>query len=257
MTDQTQIQANAAIDAPAKVVKALTDTAVKAVTETTKTAKVATRSKTAKRASTARKAKRSTKRVSKTAKPAVAARKTRRAKATTTRTAARKPAAAAFNSRIPTMNFTPTNMFAGFDAFNGNSPFQSLFTQTGERSQEAAKKSQKVAQELTDLARANVEAIVEAGRVAAEGARSIGQDAVARTREGAEQAADAIRSLTEAKSPTEFVQLQSELARTSFDRMVAETSRMTESMVKLAGKAFQPLSNRATANAERINNIVA
>ena len=89
------------------------------------------------------------------------------------------------------------------------------------------------------------------------GCRSVRQDAVARSREGAEQAADAIRSLAEAKSPTEFVQLQSELARTSFDRMVAETSRMTESMVKLAGKAFQPLSNRATANAERINNIVA
>ena len=76
-------------------------------------------------------------------------------------------------------------------------------------------------------------------------------------REGAEQAADAIRSLAEAKSPTEFIQLQSELARTSFDRAVAETSRLTESMVKLAGKAFQPLSNRATANAERFNNIVA
>jgi len=53
------------------------------------------------------------------------------------------------------------------------------------------------------------------------------------------------------------VQLQSELARTSFDRMVAESSRLTESMVKLAGKAFQPLSNRATSNTERINNIVA
>jgi hypothetical protein len=39
--------------------------------------------------------------------------------------------------------------------------------------------------------------------------------------------------------------------------MVAESSRWTESMVKLAGQAFQPLSNRATANAERFNNLVA
>ena len=248
MTDQTQIQADAAVDAPAKVVKAVADTAKQVAAQTTKTAKTATRAK---------KAKRSTKRVAKTAKPALAARKTRRAKTVRTpRAAARKTAAAAFNLRTPTMNSIP-NVFEGFNAFTSNSPFQAMFTQTGERSQEAVKKSQKVAQELTDLAKANVEAIVEAGRVAAEGARSIGQDAVARTREGAEQAADAIRSLTEAKSPTEFVQLQSELARTSFDRMVAETSRFTESMVKLAGKAFQPLSNRATANAERINNIVA
>ncbi len=249
MADETQIQADAAAEAPAKVARALADTAQTVVTETAKTAKIAK----------PRRSKRLAKR--KTAKPAVAARKTRakttRRSTRTTRTAARKPAAAAFNQRIPTMNFTPNNAFPGFDAFSGTSPFQSLFTETGERSQEVAKRSQKVAQELADLARANVEAIVEAGRVAAEGARSIGQDAVARSREGAEQAADAIRSLAEAKSPTEFVQLQSELARTSFDRMVAETSRLTESMVKLAGKAFQPLSNRATANAQSLNNIVA
>ena len=54
-----------------------------------------------------------------------------------------------------------------------------MFAEAGERSQDLAKKSQKVAEELADLARANVEAIVEAGRVATEGARSIGQDVVA------------------------------------------------------------------------------
>ncbi len=245
MTDQTKIQADAAAEAPAKVAKTVADTVETVAIETAKTAKRA-------RAAT----KRRSKRAAKTAKPAVAARKTRASKRRTTRTAARKPAAAAFNQRIPSMNFIP-NAFPGFDAFSGSTPFQSLFADAGERSQEAVKKSQKVAQELADIAKANVEAVVEAGRVAAEGARSIGQDAVARSREGAEQAADAIRSLAEAKSPTEFVQLQSELAKTSFDRMVAESSRLTESMVKLAGKAFQPLSNRATANAERINNIVA
>ena len=76
-------------------------------------------------------------------------------------------------------------------------------------------------------------------------------------RDGFEQAADAIRSLAEAKSPTEYLQLQSEFARASFDRAVAESSKLTESLVKLAGEAFQPLSNRATANAERFNTLVA
>ena len=91
----------------------------------------------------------------------------------------------------------------------------------------------------------------------AEGARSIGQDVVAKQRDGVEQAADAIRSLAEAKSPTEYLQLQGEFARASFDRAVAESSKLTKSLVKLAGEAFQPLSNRATANAERFNTLVA
>ena len=248
MNDQTKIQADAAAEAPAKVAKAVAATVEASANETVKAGKRA-------RAATARRSKRSattTARKTRTTKTRAAkvARKTR-----TTRTTARKPAAAA--QRITDMNFNSTNAFPGFEAFANAAPFQSLFGDAGQRGQDIARRSQQAAQEMADIGRANVEAIVEATRLATEGARSIGQDAVARTRDGAEQAADAIRSLAEAKSPTEFVQLQGELARTSFDRMVAESSRLTESMVKLAGKAFQPLSNRATANAERINTLVA
>ncbi|MBA2466614.1 MAG: phasin family protein [Sphingomonas sp.] len=250
MTDQTKIQADAAAEAPAKVAKAVAATIETSANETAKAGKRA-------RAATARRAKRS---ATPTARKPRAT-KTRTTKATrrttrTTRTAARKTAAA-FTQGAQNMNFNSTNAFPGFEAFTNAAPFQAMFGEVGQRGQDVARRSQQAAQEMADIARSNVEAMVEATRLATEGARSIGQDAVARSREGAEQAADAIRSLAEAKSPTEFVQLQSELARTSFDRMVAESSRLTESMVKLAGKAFQPLSNRATANVERINSIVA
>ena len=239
MTDETKIQAEAAAAAPAKIAEAVADTVETVVAESKKTAKRT-------RAANARRAKR----------VAAAEPKARRAKATRrkTRTAARRTAGAA-QKRIETM--TNTNIFGGFDAVPAFTPFQSLFADATERSQDAVKRSQKVAGELADLARANVEALVEAGRVASEGARSIGQDVVASSREGVEQAADAIRSLAEAKSPTEYMQRQSELARAQFDRAVAETSKLTESLVKLAGEAFQPLSNRATANAERFNTLVA
>ena len=143
------------------------------------------------------------------------------------------------------------------DSIPAFAPFQTILTEANERSQDLAKRGQKVAEELADLARANVEAVVEAGRVATEGARTIGQNVVAKQRDGFEQAADAIRALAEAKSPTEYLQLQGDFARASFDRAVAETSKLTESLVKLAGEAFQPLSNRASANAERFNTLVA
>ena len=238
MADETQVEAQAAAEAPAKVVEAVADTAA-TIAKTAKTAK------TAKRTS-ARRVK------ADKISPKTAPR--RRASARRkTRTAARKPAAA--KQRISDM--TNKNMFAGFDSVPSFAPFQSLFAEANERGQEAVKRSQKVAEELADLARANVEALVESGRVAVEGARSIGQDVVATSRDGVEQAADAIRSLAEAKSPTEYLQLQGEFARQSFDRAVAESSKLTESLVKLAGEAFQPLSSRATANAERFNTLVA
>ena len=154
------------------------------------------------------------------------------------------------------MNFDTTKLFA-FDALPGADKFQTLFADAGERGQELVAKSQKAAEELAELAKANVEALAEAGRIATAGARTIGQDALASGRSSLEQASAAVKSLAEAKSPTEFFQLQSEIARASFDRAVAEGSKLTEQFVKLAGEAVQPLSTRASLNAERFNEIAA
>jgi phasin family protein len=63
--------------------------------------------------------------------------------------------------------------------------------------------------------------------------------------------------LAEAKNPTELLQLQSDFARSAFDRFVEDSSALTESFVKLAGEAFQPISNRASKNAEKLNDIAA
>ncbi|MES2138015.1 MAG: phasin family protein [Pseudomonadota bacterium] len=244
MADEIQVEAQAAADAPAKVVEAVAETVEKIVKDSAKTAKRT-------RAAAAPKAK--IKAVVEKVAPSsrkLGRRKTTRRKV---RIAARKSAAT--KQRIETV--TNNAFFSGFDAVPAFAPFQSLFADANQRSQDLAKKSQKVAEELADLARANVEAVVEASRVATEGARAIGQDAVSTGRTGFEQAADAIRSLAEAKSPTEYLQLQGDFARASFDRAVAESSRLTESFVKLAGEAFQPLSNRASANAERFNTLVA
>jgi phasin family protein len=248
MADETQVEveavAQAAAEAPAKVAGTIADT-IETIAE--KSAKVAKRT----RATAARKAKR-------VAAANEAAVKTA-TKAATRRTA-RKPrkvaakAGAATKERTQKVTKTAYN---GFEAVPAFAPFQTLLNEANERGQEFVKRGQKVAEELADLARANVEAVVEAGRVATEGARSIGQDVVAKQRDSFEQAADAIRSLAEAKSPTEYLQLQGDFARASFDRAVAETSKLTESLVKLAGEAFQPLSNRASANAERFNTLVA
>jgi phasin family protein len=242
MADETKIEARAAAEAPTKIVEAVAETVATIAKESDKTAKRT-------RATTARRVKRQTA----AAAPKAA---TRRAKVSRRKAinSARKTVRVA-KQRTETM--TNNTFFKGFEAVPAFAPFQSLFTDAGDRSQDLAKKGQKVAEELTNLARANVEAVVEAGRVASEGVRSIGQDVVAKQRDSFEQAADAIRTLAEAKSPTEYLQLQGDFARASFDRLVAESSKLTETMVKLAGEAFQPLSNRATANAERFNTLVA
>ena len=238
MADETKTAAEAVAEAPAKVAEAVAKTTAKVVEQTDKAVKA--------QRVRARRAKRKAETPAKTI--------TRRAKKSR-RPAARKAAAPRIE-RTKTMTFDATKIF-NFDALPGADKFQSLFAEAGERGQEIVRRSQKTAEELAEIAKGNVEALTEAGRIAATGARSISQDALASGREGIEQASAAVKSLADAKSPTEFFQLQGELARASFDRAVAEGSKFTEQLVKLAGEAVQPLSNRASVNAERINELTA
>lgn len=235
MVDQPKSDAQTAAEAPAKVAAAVVKAADKVVESNTKAVKAA-RAKS-RRAAT-KSAKTTTRRAS-----------TRRAKPAAKR-ATRK------TERTNTMTFDATKLFT-VDALPGADRFQTLFADAGVRSQEIVRKSQKAAEDMAEIAKANVEALAEAGRIATAGARTIGQDVLASRRVSVEQASAAVKTLAEAKSPTEFFQLQSELARASFDRAVADSSKLAEQLVKLAGEAVQPLSNRASLNAERINEIAA
>ncbi len=238
--DATADAAKSSFEAAGEAAKQASTTAVKASRRQAKALRAtqdATTTKTAKRAKPRRK----------TAKAATKRAGTNQAART------RKPAAS--EGTIQMMNYDFSKGFARFGM--PAAPFQSFFADAGDRGQDAVRRSQKAVEEIADLNRANVDALVEAGKIAVEGARSISQDVVESGREGVERAADAVRALAEAKSPTEFIELQSEFARAAFDRMVGESSRLTESVVKLAGEAFQPLSSRASMNAERINKFVA
>lgn len=192
-------------------------------------------------------AKKSTKKVRKAARP----------KAKRKSTTARAKAQPVRNERKNQMKFDPTTMFAGFGALPGTAAFEKMFTEAAERSEETAKRSRKAAEELAEMYRANVDAVVEASRIAATGAQSISQSMAAKTRDSVEQTANTVRSFAEVKNPTELLQLQGDLARTAFDRFVEDSSAFTESFVKLAGEAFQPISNRASANVEKLNEIAA
>ena len=150
-----------------------------------------------------------------------------------------------------------TNWFAGFTQVPGAEKFQTLFADVGAKGQDAVRKTQLLAEQMSEAAKANMEAVVESGRIAAAGARDLGTEIVATTKSGVEQATAAVKTLAEAKSPTEFFQLQSDMIRASFDRMVADGSKITEHMVKLAGEAVQPLSSRASVNAEKFSELTA
>ena len=125
-----------------------------------------------------------------------------------------------------------------------------FFADIREKATEAAEKGKKFAAEAVEFNKANVEAVVEAGKIVAKGAQEIGKTNMEFAKKNFEEVQVAVKELTSVKSPTDFVKLQGELARKGFDTAVAQGSKNTEAMVKLVSEMFQPISNRIAATTE-------
>ncbi|MCC2976125.1 TIGR01841 family phasin [Sphingomonas sp. PL-96] len=134
---------------------------------------------------------------------------------------------------------------------------QAMFADMNARTKAAMEKSTKAVEEMTDLAKGNVEALVEASRIAAKGLESLGHEAADFGRRNFESATATMKTLASVKSPTEFFKLQSDYVRSTFDALVAETSKNTEAMLKLAGDAAQPLSNRVAIATDKFKVVGA
>jgi phasin family protein len=129
---------------------------------------------------------------------------------------------------------------------------QALFGDMNARAKDAMGKGAAMFAELNSFNKGNIEAMVESGRIAFTGMQSMAQAQAAYVRKQFEDATAAAKSMATVKSPTEFVKLQGDFVRQQFDGMVAETSRSTEAMLKLAGEVVQPISNRFALAAEKV-----
>ncbi len=147
----------------------------------------------------------------------------------------------------PTMTDTATNFTA-----DATTKAQAVFSDINARTKQAVERSTKLFEDMNEFSKGNIEALVESSRVAAKAAETLSQHAAETARKNFEQATAAMKSMAAVKSPTELFQLQSDLARKSFDEMIAEASKTSETMLKLAGDIFQPLSNRFAVAADKL-----
>lgn len=134
---------------------------------------------------------------------------------------------------------------------------QALFGEANERARTQIERNTRLAEELTELGRGNVEAFVASTKVAAKGVETLGQEVAEYSRKSFEEASAALKAFAEIKSPTDFFRLQSEFARAQFDGIVAETARLSETVIKLAGDVAEPLNSRYTVAAEKVKAAVA
>ncbi len=121
-----------------------------------------------------------------------------------------------------------------------------------EQAKGAMEKSAKMAEDFAAFGKGNIEALVESSKIAAKNVEALGKEAADYAKTSFESATEAAKTLAAAKSPTEFMKIQGDYARTAFDTMIAEGSRSTERMLKMFGEFAQPISNRVAVATDKM-----
>jgi phasin family protein len=114
-------------------------------------------------------------------------------------------------------------------------------------------KATELASEAGDFNKANVDAVVESGKIFFAGAQDMVKSDVETGKAVIEVVTADAKKVAAIKSPTELFELQGEITRRNFDAAVSFGSKRTEAIVKLYNDAFAPISNRVSVAAEKVS----
>ncbi len=101
--------------------------------------------------------------------------------------------------------------------------------------------------DMTKTGKENVDAFVQASTVFARAVEDMSKAVFAYTQASVDMSVSTGKALLTAKSLREVVDLQNEFARTSFDSLLAEATKLSELSVKAANQALEPIQARVNA----------
>ena len=129
--------------------------------------------------------------------------------------------------------------------------YEQAISMTKEQVEKASEDFFKSYDEATALNKEGIDAVVKAGEVLTKGAETFGKAYYEIAQASAEASVEATKALMGAKTAKEFVEIQAEFARTSFDNFLSESTRLSEVSVKAANEAFEPLQKQLNTSLEK------
>ena len=117
-------------------------------------------------------------------------------------------------------------------------------------------KAMKTAEEMMSFGQGNLEAVVKSSQIWAAGMQDIGKQMAASAQAQMDQTMATLKALAAVKSFKEAVELQSSLARSSVEKAVTETGKLTDASLKLAEQTLAPITARVTLAAEKFGRAV-
>jgi phasin family protein len=111
--------------------------------------------------------------------------------------------------------------------------------------------------DIQGLGKGNMDAVVEAGTVWAKGAEQIGKQVMALTQNSMQSSVVTAKALMGCKTLREVLDLQAGFARSNFDALVNEGTKLGELSMKVANETIAPIQARVSATVEKLTKAQA
>ncbi len=125
------------------------------------------------------------------------------------------------------------------------------FTETQAKVKEGVEKAMKTAEELMSFGQGNMEAMLKSGQIWAAGVQDLSKQVAATAQASFDDAMAVFKAMTSVKSLKDAMDLQANLARTTMEKTLAESGRLTDASFKLTEQAIAPITARVTLAVEK------
>ena len=131
------------------------------------------------------------------------------------------------------------------------------FADTQAKVKEGMEKAMKTAEELVAFGQGNVEAMVRSSQIWAAGLQDISKLIAANAQASFDETMSTFKALSSAKSLKDAFELQASLARTTIEKTLAESGKLTDASMKLTEQTLAPLTARVSLAVEKFTKVAA
>jgi phasin family protein len=116
-------------------------------------------------------------------------------------------------------------------------------------------KVMKTAEEFVTFSQGNVEAVVKSGQIWAAGMQDLTKHIAASAQASFDQTMSTFKAFTSVKSLKDAFELQSAFARSTMEKTMAESGKLTDASYKLTEQALAPITARVSLAVEKFAKV--
>ena len=125
------------------------------------------------------------------------------------------------------------------------------FADTQAKVKEGMEKAMKTAEEFVTFGQGNIEAVVRSGQIWAAGVQDISKQIAANAQASFDETMSTFKAMSSVKSLKDAFDLQAGLARSTMEKTLAESGKLTDASMKLTEQAMAPLTARFSLAMEK------